>query len=100
MDIVLRDFIPEDVPWLVDQHGTHYAQAEGFDASFGALVAEILAASHADPDGVAGLVGSFDAERLARIEELELDPVALSQIGKRYERLDQLAMEHLLGVRG
>ena len=31
---------------------------------------------------------------------LELDPEALSQIGKRYERLDQLAMEHILGVRG
>ena len=73
-------------------------RAAAFDAD--AEVAEILAASHADPDGVAGLVGSFDAERLARIEELELDPVALSQIGKRYERLDQLAMEHLLGVRG
>ena len=50
MDIVLRDFIPEDVPWLVDQHGTHYAQAEGFDARFGALVAEIIAAYRRDRD--------------------------------------------------
>ena len=27
-------------------------------------------------------------------------PEALAQAGKGYERLDQLAMEHLMGVRG
>ncbi len=73
-------------------------RAAAFDAD--TEVQEILAANHADPDGVGDLIGSFDAEKLAQLEALELDPEALAQAGKRYERLDQLAMEHILGVRG
>jgi len=74
------------------------ARAAAFDAD--PDVQEILAASHADPDGLGGLIGSFDATKLSRLESLELDPEALAQAGKGYERLDQLAMEHLMGVRG
>jgi xylose isomerase len=74
------------------------ARAAAFDAD--PDVQEILAASHADPDGLGDLIGSFDATKLARLESLELDPEALAQAGKGYERLDQLAMEHLMGVRG
>lgn len=43
MTLILRDLEQDDVDWLVQQHGTHYARAEGFDASFGVLVADILA---------------------------------------------------------
>ena len=74
------------------------ARAAAFDAD--PEVREILEAGQADPDGVSDLIGSFDVERCAMLEALDLDPDALAAVGKRYERLDQLAMEHLLGVRG
>ena len=74
------------------------ARAAAFDAD--PEVREILEAGQADSDGVGDLIGSFDVERCAKLEALELDPDALAAVGKRYERLDQLAMEHLLGVRG
>ncbi|WP_299282989.1 GNAT family N-acetyltransferase [uncultured Tateyamaria sp.] len=48
--ITLRPFRPEDTDWLVEQHGLQYAQAEGFDASFGVLVREILEGFNADHD--------------------------------------------------
>ena len=47
-----------------------------------------------------GLIGRVVEDGKALETALELDPEALAQIGKRYERLDQLAMEHLLGVKG
>ncbi|MFZ5963383.1 GNAT family N-acetyltransferase [Thalassococcus sp. BH17M4-6] len=50
MAVELRDLEPDDVPWLVDQHGQHYARAEGFDDSFGALVGDILQAYVRDRD--------------------------------------------------
>ncbi len=42
MDFALRPFTEDDLDWLVDLHGTHYAAAEGFDEGFGRLVREIL----------------------------------------------------------
>ncbi|WP_298843819.1 GNAT family N-acetyltransferase [uncultured Roseobacter sp.] len=38
----IRLFSPADRDWLVEQHAVHYARDEGFDSSFGALVAGIL----------------------------------------------------------
>ncbi|WP_425072475.1 hypothetical protein [Sagittula sp. S175] len=49
--ITIRQMAPGDLDWLVDRHALDYARDEGFDASFGALVREILegfAAGH-DP---------------------------------------------------
>ncbi|MGI1660756.1 GNAT family N-acetyltransferase [Palleronia sp. KMU-117] len=40
---ILREFRTGDAGWLIEQHALLYARDEGFDASFGALVAEILA---------------------------------------------------------
>ncbi|QFS81962.1 TDP-fucosamine acetyltransferase [Roseivivax sp. THAF40] len=42
MVITLRAFTSADLEWVCDCHGTLYAQAEGFDDSFGALVRQIL----------------------------------------------------------
>ena len=42
-EIILRNLQIGDAGWLVQQHGELYAREEGFDASFEALVAEILA---------------------------------------------------------
>ncbi|MEM9575934.1 MAG: GNAT family N-acetyltransferase [Pseudomonadota bacterium] len=54
----LRAFMANDRSWLVAQHQTFYARDEGFDASFGALVARILddfLAGH-DPECEAGWI--------------------------------------------
>lgn len=41
--IEFRDLQPGDAGWLIEQHAVLYARDEGFDASFEALVARILA---------------------------------------------------------
>lgn len=68
-DAVLRPFDPADAPWLVERHATLYAQDEGFDASFGPLVADILAdfiANH-DPALEAGWTVTQDGQRMGSI---------------------------------
>ncbi|MBV0912833.1 GNAT family N-acetyltransferase [Anianabacter salinae] len=42
-DILLRDLETGDAGWLIQRHAELYARDEGFDQSFEALVAEILA---------------------------------------------------------
>ncbi|WP_108816167.1 GNAT family N-acetyltransferase [Loktanella sp. Alg231-35] len=42
MDFDLRPFDAADADWLVSQHATYYAKAEGFDDSFGPLVHRII----------------------------------------------------------
>lgn len=43
MAVEFRDLAIGDAGWLIEQHATLYARDEGFDASFEALVARILA---------------------------------------------------------
>jgi DNA-binding MarR family transcriptional regulator/N-acetylglutamate synthase-like GNAT family acetyltransferase len=62
----LRDPRPGDMGWVVQSHGTLYASEYGFDSSFEALVAEI----------VAKFLSSFDQSReRCWIAELEGAPV-------------------------
>ncbi|MCE8511343.1 GNAT family N-acetyltransferase [Ruegeria pomeroyi] len=73
--ITLRPFRPEDAPWLVERHGTLYAQDEGFDDSFAPLVARILddfIANH-DPDREQGWIAEADGQRLGSIFCVRLD---------------------------
>ena len=42
--VELRELAPGDGGWVIERHGAHYAAHEGFDASFEALVARIVAA--------------------------------------------------------
>ena len=46
------------------------------------------------------LLAGYTREKAARLRRLPVDPDALGRRGLRYEKLDQLMMEHLLGVRG
>ncbi|WP_076446350.1 GNAT family N-acetyltransferase [Roseivivax lentus] len=70
MTITLRAFNADDLDWLSDLHGVLYAEAEGFDASFGVLVRRILTeflAGH-DPTCERGFVAvAPDGTRLGSI---------------------------------
>jgi xylose isomerase len=59
------------------------------------LVAEI----NADPEGATALLGAYSPERAKALKEKEFDRQALGARGLSYERLDQLTVEILLGVR-
>ncbi|MBK0326897.1 GNAT family N-acetyltransferase [Rhodobacteraceae bacterium F11138] len=68
-EISLRRFDAADAPWLVDLHDQTYAREEGFDDSFGQLVARILAdfiARH-DPECERGWIAWRDGQRLGSI---------------------------------
>lgn len=68
-NIQIKRFTAADRDWLVAQHEIHYAQAEGFDTSFGVLVASILddfLANH-DPQREAGWIAWENDQRLGSI---------------------------------
>jgi GNAT superfamily N-acetyltransferase len=68
-DISFRDFTAADAAWLSHLHGTLYAADEGFDDSFGTLVAEIIAdyLARRDPARERGWVAMRGSERLGSI---------------------------------
>ncbi len=65
------------------------------DREIQALLAEI----HADDGSMDGYKGAYSAEKAAALKEHRFDRKALGLRGKPYERLDQLVVELLLGVR-
>ena len=68
-DVTLRPFTPDDAPWLVERHGTLYAEAEAFDDSFAPLVAGILEEFVATQDATreAGWIAVEGDQRLGSI---------------------------------
>lgn len=67
--VALRKFEPSDAPWLVERHATLYAHDEGFDDTFGPLVADILErfiAGH-DPERERGWIAVRGSQRLGSI---------------------------------
>lgn len=74
-EITVRPFRAEDAPWLVERHGTLYARDEGFDDSFGPLVARILDAFIADhdPSRERGWIAERAGVRLGSIFCVSLD---------------------------
>lgn len=65
----LRRFEPSDCQWLVARHQDLYTRDEGFDDSFGPLVAEILqnfCEAH-DPQCEQGWIAHRGAERLGSV---------------------------------
>jgi xylose isomerase len=72
------------------------ARARAFDAD-----PEVRALLEVPRDpGIEPLLAGYQPGKAKRLRELALDLEALGARGLRYERLDQLLVEHLLGVRG
>ncbi|WP_370400877.1 GNAT family N-acetyltransferase [Sulfitobacter sp. JB4-11] len=73
--IDLKRFGPDDRDWLVAQHSDHYAREEGFDATFGVLVAQIADdfLSNHDPVREAGWIAWRGGVRLGSIFCVGLD---------------------------
>ena len=72
-------------------------KAQVFDAD--PEVREIIAAQRDDAIDPL-LQGGYSKDKAAALKAMEIDADAVSRRGLRYERLDQLLVEHLLGVRG
>ncbi len=74
-DVILRDLEIGDAGWLIEQHGLLYARDEGFDRTFEALVAEILAdfIRNHDPACERGWIAEQDGTRLGSIFCVRLD---------------------------
>lgn len=73
--IEIRRFAAPDRDWLIEQHQVHYAQAEGFDATFGVLVTQIVdefLAGH-DPQDEAGWIAWAGNTRLGSVFCVRLD---------------------------
>lgn len=63
--VTLRPAVPDDFGWVVERHRRLYAAEHGWDATFGDLVASIIAdyvGSH-DPDREAGWIAIVDSRR-------------------------------------
>lgn len=75
MAISLRPFAATDADWLVTQHADHYARVEGFDASFGPLVATIIRdfLKDHDPTREAGWMAHDGDLRLGTVFCVRLD---------------------------
>lgn len=65
----LRDFTPDDAPWVIAAHVAHYCGTEGFDASFGDLVARVVAdfVATARPGLDRGFILDRDGQRLGSV---------------------------------
>ena len=71
------------------------ARAKAFDAD--TEVQDLLREVPASPVGA--LLGNYSPERMAALRDADIDVDGLAQRGLGYERLDQLLVEHLMGVR-
>lgn len=74
-DIDLRPFTADDRDWLVATHIEIYERGEGFDATFGVLVAQIADEflAHYDPACEQGWIGWQGTARLGSIFCVRLD---------------------------
>jgi xylose isomerase len=72
-------------------------KAERFKAD--TEIQDLLAEIHADDGSMDRFKGAYSREKAAALKAYPFDRVALGQRGMKYERLDQLVNELLLGVR-
>ena len=69
------------------------AQAFDADPEVRELIADIR-----NP-AIDGLLGAYSADNATSIKALEIDADTIGARGLRWERLDQILMEHLFGAR-
>jgi xylose isomerase len=62
-------------------------------------IKDLLQAINADDGSTEAYLGGYSADKAAALKSAEFDRIALGKRGLSYERLDQLTMEVLLGVR-
>ena len=62
-------------------------------------IQDLLAEINADNGEMTPLMGQYSAEKAAQLRAQQFDRAALGRRGQPYERLDQLVVELLLGVR-
>lgn len=69
MTVALHLFVPDDLDWLVERHGTLYAREEGFDEEFPRLVRAIASdfLSRSDPERERGWIAHDMSGRLGSI---------------------------------
>lgn len=74
-EITLIPFARSDRDWVVSQHRDHYAREEGFDDSFGVLVAQIVDAflNQHNADDERGWIAWRDGVRLGSVFVVRLD---------------------------
>ncbi|CEK12404.1 xylose isomerase [Chthonomonas calidirosea] len=72
-------------------------KAERFNAD--PEIQGLLHELNTDSEGIGGLIRSYSPSNAQRIMEMQFDRAALGKRGYAYEKLDQLTMEILLGVR-
>lgn len=72
---VLRRYMAADTDWVIGEHARHYAENDGFDDSFAALVAQVVEAFTAghDPSCERGWVAERDGARQGCIFCVRLD---------------------------
>ncbi len=61
-------------------------------------VKDILEKNHSDGKGFSGIL-NYSSQNVKKIQSADIDPFVLSKIGTRYEKLDQIAIEHIMGTR-
>lgn len=81
--VSLRPLRPGDLGWVVQRHGTRYAEEYGFDVTFEGLVAQIV--------GEYGLAGD-DPGQAAWIAELDGEPVGCVFCTRKDEKVAQLRL--------
>lgn len=74
-NVTIRPFRAADADWVIASHGRLYAQEAGFDATFEALVAEIVGdfVKNHDPAGERGWIAEASGQRLGSIFCTRLD---------------------------
>jgi GNAT superfamily N-acetyltransferase len=82
MTVTLRDLELGDAGWLIERHAVLYAREAGFDATFEALVAEILAAyiRNRDPATERAFIAVERGRRLGSIFCVQSDEPGVAKL--------------------
>ena len=62
-------------------------------------IQQIITSLNADPDNISQMAGAYSRDKAQQLKAYGFDRVAMGQRGLQYERLDQLTIELLFGVR-